>query len=197
MSWMWAVELIPLSIRGPANAMATAANWLMNFVVVIVTPPLFANTLWRTYILYACTNFAIIPIIYFFIPETGSRSLEEVDMLFKAATEKGNPWLSVVKAAREEPRWFDKNGDPTDSYGSSSGKSQYDSAEKGERGSTSNGDHESPDPLWRNPSETRQTRISASSDEWERRGPAPAPAIRRTHSDDRTGQRSAGSRGTR
>ena len=26
-SWLWAVELIPLSIRGPANALATAANW--------------------------------------------------------------------------------------------------------------------------------------------------------------------------
>jgi sugar phosphate permease len=27
MSWLWAVELTPLSVRGPANALATAANW--------------------------------------------------------------------------------------------------------------------------------------------------------------------------
>jgi len=27
MSWLWAVELIPLPTRGPANALSTAANW--------------------------------------------------------------------------------------------------------------------------------------------------------------------------
>lgn len=34
MSWLWAVELTPLSTRGPANALSTAGNWLANFVVV-------------------------------------------------------------------------------------------------------------------------------------------------------------------
>jgi len=55
MSWLWAVELIPLSIRGPANALATAANWLSNFIVVMATPALFTNTKYRTYIVFAVT----------------------------------------------------------------------------------------------------------------------------------------------
>ena len=184
---MWSVELIPLSIRGPANAMATAANWLSNFMVVIITPALFTHSLWRTYILFAVTNFVIVPIIYFFYPETGSRSLEEVDVLFKAAGEKGNAWFQVVKVAKQEPRWFDKNGEPTESYGGSSEKSEYDP----EKGSV-NGDIESPESRHRSrPSQSsNQGRPSASdvralpqmNDRWKDRGPAPAPVISRTHS---------------
>jgi hypothetical protein len=43
MSWLWAVELIPLNIRGPANALSTAASWLSNFCVVITCPIMFTN----------------------------------------------------------------------------------------------------------------------------------------------------------
>lgn len=55
MSWLWAVELIPLCTRGPANATATAANWLTNFVVVMSTPALFLNAKYKTYIVFAVT----------------------------------------------------------------------------------------------------------------------------------------------
>ncbi|KAK3672070.1 hypothetical protein LTR78_008040 [Recurvomyces mirabilis] len=115
MSWLWAVELIPLSIRGPSNALSTAANWLSNFIVVLVTPILFTTTMYRTYIVFAVTNFCIVPIVFFFYPETGSRSLEEVDLLFSHASQGGkrNPWFGVVKTAQQEPLWYDKNGDPS------------------------------------------------------------------------------------
>jgi len=53
MSWLWAVELTPLSIRGPANALATAANWLANFVIVLATPVMFVTITYRTYIVFA------------------------------------------------------------------------------------------------------------------------------------------------
>jgi hypothetical protein len=188
MSWMWSVELIPLSIRGPANALATAANWLSNFIVVIITPALFTHSLWRTYILFAVTNFCIVPIIYFFYPETGSRSLEEVDVLFKAAGEQGNAWFKVVKVAKEEPRWFDKNGEPTESYGGSSEKSEYDP----ENGSVS-GEDESPESRFRSRPSQLSNPVSSSyksnrvrslrpDDDFDNRGAAPAPVISRTHS---------------
>lgn len=53
MSWLWAVELTPLKTRGPANALATAANWLANFVVVLIAPVAFNNIGYRTYIIFA------------------------------------------------------------------------------------------------------------------------------------------------
>jgi MFS family permease len=32
MAWLYQVEIVPLRIRGPANALSTKANWVMNFV---------------------------------------------------------------------------------------------------------------------------------------------------------------------
>lgn len=170
MSWMWAVELTPLSIRGPANAIATAASWLSSFVVVICTPAMFTNITWGTYIVFGCFNFLWIPIIYFLYPETGGRSLEEVDILFKGAAELGHPWTSVVKVARIEPHWYDKNGDPTDS----SAMSNSNDEEK----NSSAGWHSSPDPLWRSPVDDDWTSRDIGADS----GAAPAPVISRRSS---------------
>lgn len=32
MAWLYQVEIVPLRIRGPANAISTSANWILNFV---------------------------------------------------------------------------------------------------------------------------------------------------------------------
>ena len=32
MAWLYQVEIVPLRVRGPANALSTSANWLFNFV---------------------------------------------------------------------------------------------------------------------------------------------------------------------
>ena len=53
MAWLWSVELVPLAIRGPSNAISTAANWLSNFTVVLITPLVFNNIGYKTYIIFA------------------------------------------------------------------------------------------------------------------------------------------------
>jgi hypothetical protein len=84
--------------------------WLTVFSVVFITPIAFANIGYRTWIIFAVTNFAIVPIIYFFYPETAFRSLEEVDVIFFLADEEpGNPWLNAVRISLTEPLWFGKN----------------------------------------------------------------------------------------
>ncbi|KAF2623824.1 hypothetical protein BU25DRAFT_433891 [Macroventuria anomochaeta] len=112
MAWLYQVEIVPLRIRGPANAISTSANWMLNFVVVFITPIAFTNIGYRTWIIFAATNFAIIPLVYFFYPETAFRSLEEVDVVFALVDEEpGNPWLSVVRISKNEPLWFGKRGE--------------------------------------------------------------------------------------
>ena len=111
MSWLWAVELTPLSTRGPANALSTAANWLSNFIVVLCAPTMFMNLGYKVYIVYAVTNFVIVPVIYFLYPETGCRSLEEVDVLFHHASQTKLPWFTVVQVANKEPLWYGKDGE--------------------------------------------------------------------------------------
>lgn len=92
----------------------------MSFSVVFVSPIAFHNIGWRTYIIFAATNFAIIPLVYFLYPETAFRSLEEVDVLFHLANEApGNPWLNVVKISQEEPLWFGKKGNSPFDYSKS------------------------------------------------------------------------------
>jgi hypothetical protein len=58
------------------TGISTASNWTFNFVVVMVTGPSFSNISWKTYIVFAALNAAIVPVVYFFFPETGGRSLE-------------------------------------------------------------------------------------------------------------------------
>ncbi|KAH7921981.1 general substrate transporter [Leucogyrophana mollusca] len=96
MAWLYCAELAGLRIRAPANALSTASNWTFNFVVVMVVGPSFNNISWRTYIVFAALNAAIIPVVYFFFPETGGRSLEDMDVVFALAYNEG---LDPVKVS--------------------------------------------------------------------------------------------------
>lgn len=112
MTWLYPAEITPLSIRAPANAISTTGNWIFNFMVVMVTPPAFANIQWRTYIIFAVINAFIVPCVYFFFPETAYRSLEEMDEIFHKTTNPSN----VVKIAKQMPHRYDKHGNLLISY---------------------------------------------------------------------------------
>ncbi|MCJ1288134.1 hypothetical protein MMC26_007489 [Xylographa opegraphella] len=108
MTWLYPAEIVPLRIRAPANALSTSANWAFNFMVVMITPVSFSSIKYKTYIVFAVINAVIVPVVYFFYPETAYRSLEEMDSIFRNTT----GWFDVVKCAKEEPHWHDKNGAP-------------------------------------------------------------------------------------
>ncbi|KAK4984746.1 hypothetical protein LTR50_006425 [Elasticomyces elasticus] len=110
MAWLYQVEIVPLRVRGPANALSTSANWLLNFAVVLIAPIALHNIGYKTYIIFAAINFAIIPAVYFFYPETGYRSLEEIDVIFASASQCPRPYLAVVRSAETEPLWYGKRG---------------------------------------------------------------------------------------
>jgi hypothetical protein len=71
-----------LRLRQIGTAGASACNWIINFMVVQVTPAGIANIGWRYYIIYAIFNACFVPIMYFFYPETKGLELEDVDRLF-------------------------------------------------------------------------------------------------------------------
>src|ERR1700761_9613385 len=76
-------------------------------MVVMVTPPAFANIGYNTYTVFACINAFMVPCVYYFYPETAYRSLEEMDMIFHRTTNV----FDVVKAAQEVPRHYGKKGE--------------------------------------------------------------------------------------
>lgn len=53
MTWLYPAEIVPLRIRAPANAVATSANWLFNFLIVMITPVSFDSIGYQTYIIFA------------------------------------------------------------------------------------------------------------------------------------------------
>ncbi|QSZ29208.1 hypothetical protein DSL72_003719 [Monilinia vaccinii-corymbosi] len=83
LTFLYASEIAPLSVRVPITAMSTGSAWIFNFIVTEITPIGFATIGWKYYIIYACINFfLILPGVYFFFPETNGRHLEEVDQIF-------------------------------------------------------------------------------------------------------------------
>lgn len=103
--WLYPAEINPLRTRARANAVSTCANWLFNFLIVMITPIMISNIGWGTYLFFAAMNACFLPIIYFFYPETRRRSLEEIDLIFaKGFTER----IGYVQAAEQLPALNDR-----------------------------------------------------------------------------------------
>ncbi|KAH0414999.1 general substrate transporter, partial [Aureobasidium melanogenum] len=88
--WVYPSEILPLRLRQKGSSISTATNWILNFVIVYITPPAIRNIGWRTYIIFAVLNATWVPIMYFCYPETKGLALEDVDRLFtKEGFEEG------------------------------------------------------------------------------------------------------------
>lgn len=86
--------------RNIGASFATLTNWTTCYMVVSVTPPGIANIGWKYYMIYAITNAAFVPLVYFFYPETARLSLEEIDGVF-ALKYGGDRNISYKEAAKE------------------------------------------------------------------------------------------------
>lgn len=75
-------EVYPNAVRAKGVGFAIAVNWLSNFVIGWVVPPMFAGIGYGTYIFFACFCFLAFAFGYFLVPETSGKSLEEIDVLF-------------------------------------------------------------------------------------------------------------------
>ncbi|KAJ4243823.1 hypothetical protein NW762_014700 [Fusarium torreyae] len=80
--WCYAPEILPLKARAKGTSLAVMLNWTSVFLIVMVTPTMFANITWKTYLVFMACNFATAPAIYFWFPETSNLTLEEIDHLF-------------------------------------------------------------------------------------------------------------------
>jgi hypothetical protein len=113
-TWLYPAEIVPLRIRAPANALSTSANWIFNFLVVMIVPIAFNSIKNYTHLIFAVINF-IIPCVYLFYPETKGRFLKEMDVIFKKVTGwKGV--FTIVKQAEVEPMWYGKDGEMLINY---------------------------------------------------------------------------------
>jgi hypothetical protein len=97
--FLYASEVSPLSLRTTINGIGSGINWALSVLIAEVTPIAFNAIGWKYFLIFAALNFAMIPIIYLFCPETAGLSLEDIDEVFIMST----GWLDPVRVAKQLP----------------------------------------------------------------------------------------------
>lgn len=95
--FLYATEIAPLHLRATINGIAIGTFWAFCVLIAEVTPIAIGAIQWHFFIIFAGLNAFIVVAVYFLFPETGGRSLEEVDQIF---VESSSIWDSVWVAQR-------------------------------------------------------------------------------------------------
>jgi len=81
---VWAVvaELYPAKYRAPAMAIATASNWLWNFLMSFFTRFITDAIDYFYGLVFAACCAMLVAVVFFFLVESKDRSLEEIDTMY-------------------------------------------------------------------------------------------------------------------
>ncbi|OQV10533.1 hypothetical protein CLAIMM_14518 isoform 1 [Cladophialophora immunda] len=80
--WIYAPEITPLRLRHIGAAIGPFSEWLCTFIIVQITPTAVEHTGWKIFLLFILLQALSIPWVYFFVPETARKTLEEIDYIF-------------------------------------------------------------------------------------------------------------------
>ncbi|KAA8622973.1 AraJ Arabinose efflux permease [Pyrenophora tritici-repentis] len=108
--WVIIGESFPIRTRAKQASMATAFNWLGNFLIGFLTPYADDGIGYAFgFVFFAC-NFAAAGVVYFFVFETKSLSLENVDIMYSDST------LSARTSKKWIPAGYITRNERDDSY---------------------------------------------------------------------------------
>ncbi|KAH9052955.1 hypothetical protein EDB83DRAFT_2395164 [Lactarius deliciosus] len=82
--WVLPNEVFPLSMRGKGAALSAASNWLNNFFIGLVTPPLLESSPALTFGVFGSACFLAYLWATYVVPETANIPLEAIDELFRS-----------------------------------------------------------------------------------------------------------------
>lgn len=101
--WLYASEIAPLEYRHIGGAFTGFGEWLMTFITVFAGPIGLTNVGWKFWIWVLCGNLVAIAFVFFLCPETGGKTLEQVDFLFSAT-----PFVSSLNKGEDmEEAWVE------------------------------------------------------------------------------------------
>jgi len=123
--WILIGETFPTRTRAKQGALATASNWLWNFLLAFLTPFIIKKIEFKYGFVFASCNLAGAIMVYFFLYESSDLSLESVDKMYNDPRCK--PWTSRAWGRR----WIQEQ------------KDQYGSQEKLKHGEKPTIDHDS------------------------------------------------------
>ena len=105
MPWTISAEIFPTNIRGVATSITTMTNWISNFIVASTFLTLVkAATKPGAFITYSAISTCFLIYLYFYLPETRGKSLEEIRLLFK-----NNMWGKSVTITSSRKKNKSKN----------------------------------------------------------------------------------------
>ncbi|EIT80967.1 putative transporter [Aspergillus oryzae 100-8] len=81
-AWIVVSEVYPLSMRAKGVSIGGSSNWLNNFAVGLSTSPFLSASNYGTFIFFGCITTIGVFWVWFLVPETKGRTLEEMDELF-------------------------------------------------------------------------------------------------------------------
>ncbi|KAH7105773.1 general substrate transporter [Auriculariales sp. MPI-PUGE-AT-0066] len=90
--WICMGEMFPTRTRAKQAGLATAANWIWNFLIAFFTPFIISDISFAYGYIFAGCNFAAALLVAFFLYESRGLSLEAVDRMYNDPNIK--PWTS-------------------------------------------------------------------------------------------------------
>lgn len=80
--WVLPSEIFNLAIRSKAISITTSTTWMCNFIIGLVTPDMLDSITYGTYIFFAAFALIALAFVYFLVPETRGKTLEDMDAVF-------------------------------------------------------------------------------------------------------------------
>ena len=94
LTWVVCAEIYPLRYKASAMAMATGTNWAFNFLIGFFTPFITKAIGYSFGYVFGAATLAMVVFVFFFVPETAGKSLEDIDYMMSTGTK-----------ARKSGRW--------------------------------------------------------------------------------------------
>lgn len=88
-AWVLVSEVFPLGLRAKGVSIGASSNWLNNFAVAMSTPDMIAHLKFGAYIFFGLICVIGAAYVWFLVPETKNRTLEEMDEIFKDESGQG------------------------------------------------------------------------------------------------------------
>ncbi|KAJ3339162.1 hypothetical protein HDU93_008548 [Gonapodya sp. JEL0774] len=106
--WVYISEIFPLRARGKGASVGSMSHWIWNFVIAKVWPYVAVMGAWQ-YTIFGGSTVVAFVFVYFFVPETRGRSLEEMDEVFGAPAGSGltEEEKRVLAELRKDPNRAD------------------------------------------------------------------------------------------
>ena len=79
---VYCTEIFPTQIRATGGAIATFVSFVVQVILAQASPTALANVGWRYYIFFIVMNVVVAVGVWFFMPETKGKTLEEISEVF-------------------------------------------------------------------------------------------------------------------